>query len=233
MKHTVKYRHIILMIIGLSLFYDTVPALPREADVQTESELARVIKKIKDRERTLKTFTAHFKQTKTSQLLREPLHSEGLIYFDMSGRMLMKVIAPSPLILLLKDDQQMIYYPTLSRVEKKSLGKTDDIFKQYLGIGESIQALQSKFDIQLVTNPHSDRYHLKMIPKQRNVAKHFTMIEVVVNPNHWLPEQIHFKEKKGDYTTIQMQFTSINEPLPSDIFEIEVPDDIEANSRGR
>ena len=228
-----KYRLIILIFIGLSLFYDTVPALPHEADVQTESELFRVIKKIKDKERTLKTFTAHFKQVKTSQLLREPLHSEGLIYFDMNGKMLMKVIAPSPLILLLKDDQQMIYYPTLSMVEKKSFGKTDDIFKQYLGIGESIQALQSKFDIQLVTNPHSDRYHLKMTPKQRNMAKHFMMIEVVINPNHWLPEQIHFKEKKGDYTTIQMQFTSINEPLPSDIFEIEVSEDVEANGRGR
>ncbi|UCD89485.1 MAG: outer membrane lipoprotein carrier protein LolA [Desulfobacterales bacterium] len=233
MKHTVKLKHIILILIGLSLLFDTLPALSREADVQTESDLSRIIKKIKDKERNLKTFTAYFKQVKTSQLLRDPLHSEGLIYVDTSGRMLMKVISPLPLILLLKNDQQMIYYPALSRVEKKPFPNTDDIFKLYIGMGESIQAMQSKFDIQLVSNPHSEHYHLKMTPKQRSMAKHLMMIEVVVNPKHWLPEQIHFKEKKGENTTIQMQFTSINEPLPSDIFEIEVPADMEANSRGK
>ena len=225
MTYAVKYRYIMLLFVGLSLSCYPYSAFSYEANLQSESDLSRVIKKIKEKEKTLKTFTATFKQTKKSELLREPLHSEGLIYFDMSGRILMKVIVPSPLILLLKENRLILYDPDLSRAEKISFGKTDDIFRQYLGIGASVKALKTKFEIELVKNPPSTGYHLKMTPKNNVTAKHIMTIEVLVNPNHWLPEQIHFKEKNGNYTTIQMQFTSINEPLPSNIFEIDLPKD--------
>ena len=224
MKHAARYVFIVLSFVSLSLFRYTYPVFSYEEDHQSESELNRVISNIKKKEKTLKTFTATFKQTKKSHLLREPLQSEGLIYFDMSGKMLMQVISPSPLTLLLKNNQQILYYPDLSRVEKKTFGKTDSIFRKYLGIGESVEALKKKFEIELVTNTPLKGYLLKMTPKDKTTAKYMVVIEVLVNPKHWLPEQIHFKEQEGDYTHIQLRFTSVNEPLPPDIFTIELPE---------
>ena len=225
MKYAVQYRYIMLLFFGLSLSCYPYSVFSYQGNLQPESDLSRIINHIKEKEKTLKTFTATFKQTKTSELLREPLHSEGLIYFDMSGGMLMKVIAPSPLVLLLKENQLILHYPDLARVERKTFGKSDDMFRKYFGIGESVKTLKTKFEIELVKNSSSTRYHLKMIPKKRLGTKHMARIDVLVNPTHWLPEQIHFKEKNGDYTTIQMQFTSINEPLPSNIFDLGLPED--------
>jgi outer membrane lipoprotein-sorting protein len=223
MKGTARYVWIMLLIVGLGLFKYAYPGFSYAEDQQAESELNRVISNIKKKEKTLKTFAATFKQTKQSQLLREPLQSEGLIYFDMNGNILMQVISPSPLTLLLKNNQLVLYYPDLSRVEKKTFGKTDNIFRKYLGIGEPVEALKKKFEIKLVTNSHLKGYLLKMIPKDKTAAKYMAMIEILVDPEHWLPEQIYFKEQEGDYTHIQLQFTSVNAPLPPDIFVIELP----------
>ena len=105
--------------------------------------------------------------------------------------------------------------------------------KQYLGIGESVNTLKARFNIEMVANSSAKHYHLKLIPKQPGTAKHIESIDVVVDTGHWLPEQIQFKEKKGGHTTIQMRYTSINEPLPSNIFEMDMPEGVETDSRTR
>lgn len=227
-------RHAVpILLLIVCLLSGPVSSFSHESDVRSASELDRVVQKIKEKEATLKTFTATFKQTKASDLLREPLHSEGIVYFDIDGGILMKVISPSPLTLLLKENQQMLYYPDLSRIEKKYIGKRGDVLKQYLGIGESVNTLKARFEIEMVANSSAKHYHLKLIPKQPGTAKHIKSIDVVVDTDHWLPEKIQFEGKQGDSTTIQMQYTSINEPLPSNLFEMDMPEGVETNSRTR
>jgi len=200
---------------------------PSETEPQPETELSWVMKNIKEKEKNLKTFTARFVQTKKTYLLREPLHSEGIIYFDSSGKMLLKVISPSPLITLFKDSRLFIYYPDISKAEERYLGKTDTIFTKYFGMGQSFEELKKQYAIQLVSKTHSDSYHLKFIPKMKPITKYIDSIEVVVSPKHWLPNHIHFKETKGDDTSLTLYFISINEPLPQGIFQIDFPKDHE------
>ncbi len=223
MKNAAFYKYLIFTLLCLSLLGHPYPVFSSEKDFKSKSELDRVINNIKEKEKSLKTFIATFMQTKKSQLLREPLQSEGLIYFDISGKILIKVTRPSQVTLLLKDNQRVVYYPDLSKVEKRTFGKKNNIVRKYLGIGEPVEELKKKFEIELVPDKSSSDYHLKMIPKNKTTAKHIDMIQVFVSPTHWLPERIHFKEKKGDYTTIELTFTSINEELPQDIFSIGSP----------
>ncbi len=226
MKKSLFTKYIISISLCLGLFLYPYPVFPSETDLQSESELNWVIKNIKEKEKNLKTFTAKFVQTKKTYLLKEPLHSEGMIYFDYTGKMLMKVTSPSPLIVLLKNNLLFIYHPDLSKAERRYTGN-ENILKKYFGIRHSIKELQKRYSIQLVSKTHSDGYHLKLIPKMKAIARYIDMIEVVVSPKHWLPEEIHFKEVKGDYTSIQLEFTSINEPLPPGIFTVDFLEDYE------
>lgn len=227
MRRSLFKKYIMPISLGLSLFLYPYLVFPSEADQQSESELDWVIKNIKEKEKTLKTFIAKFVQTKKTYLLQEPLHSEGLIYFDFTGRMLLKVTSPSPLMVLLKNNLLLIYYPDLSKTEERHLGRTDNILKKYFGIGQSIGELKKQYEIQLISKTHSGGYHLRLIPKEEKIARYIDSIEVVVSPKNWLPEQIHFKEVKGDYTSLRLQFLSVNEPLPTGIFKIDVPEDFE------
>ena len=158
-----KYR--VPIVLCLILFLYPYPVSPSETEPQLETELNWVIKNIKEKEKNLKTFTAKFSQTKKTKLLREPLHSEGIIYFDSSGKMLLKVISPSPLIALLKDSMLLTYYPDVSKTEERYLGRTDTILKKYFGIGQSIEELRRQCAIRLVSKSHSKSYDLKLIQK--------------------------------------------------------------------
>ena len=116
-------RHIAPILIIICLFLFPLHVFSSETELRPTSELTRVIKSIKEKEKTLKTFTVKFVQIKKSRLLREPLQSEGLIYVDVSGKILIKVIHPSLSTLLLKDNVLIIYYPDLSKTEKKNTWK--------------------------------------------------------------------------------------------------------------
>jgi len=229
MKKLLIKKYIVPISLCLILFFYPYPVSPSETEPHSETELSWVMENIKEKEKNLKTFTAKFSQTKKTSLLREPLHSEGIIYFDSSGKMLLKVISPSPLITLLKDGMLLTYYPDVSKTEERYLGRTDTILKKYFGIGQSIEELRKQYTIQLVSKTHSESYHLKLIPKMKPIKKYINSIEVEVSPKHWLPNHIHFKETKGDYTSLKLDFISINEPLPQGIFQVDFPKDDEGS----
>jgi len=226
-----KYILPILIIIGLFLYFPDIS--PSEAGRQSPSELLQALKHIKEKEKNLKTVIATFVQIKKSRLLRETLKSEGLIYIDLSGKILIKVLRPSPLTLLLKDNMQILYYPDSGKAEKKIIGRIDNILGKYLGIGQSLEMMQKQFEISFGDKLSPELCHLKMIPKNTATARFIDKIEIDVDRKNGLPEQIYFKEKQGDYTTIRLVYKAINEPIPSSIFSIELPEDNQSDTEER
>ena len=215
----------VFVFLWLGLCQYLYPALASETEVGTESQLNWVLNNIKQTELKLDTFSARMVQIRKTQLLKSPLQSEGLIYFDSEGKMLFKVTSPSPLLVLFKDGLVLINYPDLSKVEKIYMGR--NIFKEFFGIGQSIEGLERQYSIRLVSKTPSNSYHLRLVPKRETMRRYFDSIEVMVNPNHWLPERIHCRERDGDWTSIHLEFISINEPLPSNVFNMHFPENYE------
>ena len=215
-------KYAILIFVGLSLYLFTGPVFSSETDTLPTSKLDWIMTNIKEKEKNLKTFTARMIQTKKTRLLRDPLHSEGFIYFDYTGKTLLKITAPSPLIVLLKDNMLFLYYPDLSKVKETYIG--NNVLRKYFGIGQSVEALRKRYVIRLMSEIPSDGYHLELIPKLKTITKHIDSIEVTVNPENWLPQRICFKEKTGDWTAIRLEFVSVNEPLPAGVFTFNFPE---------
>jgi outer membrane lipoprotein-sorting protein len=219
-----RYVYLTLLVVAICGANAAASAYAQTADVRAASELDRVIAKIQHKQAALKTFTATFEQTRTSDLLREPLHSEGVVYFDGGGRILMKVTSPSPLIVLLEKNRQVIYYPDLSRIEQKVFVQTSDIFKRYIGLGSSVETLKTRFAIEPVAGASATDYYFKMVPRQPDLAKQIAQIDVVVDPELCLPKQIDLTGTRGDHTSIRMRYTAVNETLPPDVFAIKLPE---------
>lgn len=229
MKLSLSKINLLHLLVIFYLSALPLQAISMERNTALELELDQVIKHIKEKEKTLKTVTVKFRQTKNTYLLHEPLHSEGLIYFDASGKLLMKVTRPSPLLILFKYSTILVYYPEISKTQERYIGNVENIIKKYLGIGQPVEALKEQYKIRLLKDTKSDGYHLKMTPQQKSVAKHMDSIDVFVKPETWLPERIVFTEVKGDKTELWLQFISINQPLPSGIFSIVLPDESNDN----
>jgi len=225
MKQFPLKKHIIGLPIALCLFLLPLQVFSFEKKPEQALGLDQVIERVKEKEQTLKTVVAKFRQTKKTYLLHEPLHSEGLIYFDSSGKLLMKVTSPSPVLILFKYSTILVYYPEISKARERYIGNVENIIKKYLGIGQPVDALKDQYEIRLLKDTKSDGYHLQMTPQKKAVAKHVDRIDVFVKPETWLPERIIFTELKGDQTELWLQFITINQPLPSGIFSIALPDE--------
>jgi outer membrane lipoprotein-sorting protein len=215
-------KYAVLIFVGLSLYSYAYPVFSSEKDPLSTSKLDWIIKNIQGKEKSLKTFTARMVQTKKTHLLREPLHSEGFIYFDYTGKMLLKITVPSPLIVLLKNNMLVLYYPDLSKVKETYIG--NNVLREYFGIGQSVEELRKRYLIRLMSETPTDGYHLELIPKHKTIAKHIDSIEVTVGRENWLPQRICFKEKAGDWSDIRLEFISINEPLPAGVFTFNFPE---------
>jgi len=185
-------------------------------------DLNGILEKIKTRERSLKTFIATFSQTKKTQLLKEPLLSVGMIYFDNRGRLLFQVTSPSPVTILFKGGELITWYPDLSKVKKRYVGA--GAVKKYFGLGNTVEELKKQYHIELSPESKEEHYRLRLTPRTESMAKRIEIIGVEVGRDTWLPATIHFREQGGDFTTIKLDFISINEPLPPDIFKIDIPE---------
>ena len=217
-----QMKFTILVFLYIALI--PCPNLTASADPPplTDSEAKQLLIKIKDKENTLQTFIAKVKQTKKTQLFKDPLHSEGMIYFDKSGKMLLKMTQPSPVIIFFKGDRLYLHYPDYGKTEETYIG--NDFFKKYIGIGTSIDTFYEQYSVEIYSITKSGHYQIRMTPKQERMAKKIEMIDVIINTNDMLPDQIRILEKDGDDTSIALEFTSINQPLPKDIFFIDLGD---------
>ena len=73
------------------------------------TDLDRVLNNIEARHNSLRTFTADFKQIQQSHLFHQAQVSEGMLFFDYTGKMLMHMIQPHAFILLIAEDMTGLF----------------------------------------------------------------------------------------------------------------------------
>jgi len=222
-----RYGTCLLILIGF-LF---IPHKGISSPVSSQDESARIVQQLKEREKSLNTLTATFIQVKSTRLLKEPLHSEGTIYFQAPGMMLCKILNPTPVTLLFKNRLFLVYYPNTGKSKERHLG--NNILKEYFGMGKPIEEFEKHYAFTLDSIGNDGTYHLKLIPRQKRMAQRIEMIEMDIAPDQWLPHRIDILEKNGDFTSIRLEVTSINEPLAAEIFLVDIPDDGRGTGNGK
>lgn len=191
-----------------------------ETDNQSELNLEEVIQHIQTKEESLDTFVAKFVQVKRSRLLKEPLYSQGLIYFDRQGKILWKTTKPFPLVVLIIDDSLYLDYPDMAKTKRRNVARSVKPLKKYFGFGQSIEQLRQLYEMGLSHETNPNTISLRLVPKSKAISKRIETIEVVINTKNWLPEQVCFKEAKGGYTLLTLYFTLMNAGLPEGIFSL-------------
>jgi outer membrane lipoprotein-sorting protein len=216
-----KILSIILMLI---LLYPAMPVLSSETQKPAIWTVDDVLLHLKDRQRTLATFIAGFKQIQQNSLFDQPQVSEGTLFFDHNGKLLMKMTTPEAYLVFITDQEMIIGVPGSSSYRQKNLTGRNTFFKRVMGIGQSIDQFKNQYHIQMATTPCKETCELRLTPLKKSRRTPFASIRATIDTLQWLPETIHLEETGGDVTTFHLQFTSINQPLPDRIFDIPLPD---------
>ncbi|MBW1723285.1 MAG: outer membrane lipoprotein carrier protein LolA [Deltaproteobacteria bacterium] len=216
-------RKPILMIswLLLSLFF-LFQGGPITSGAETDPNLLKVLRKVKEREKSIRTFSAAFHQLKKTSLLEDPLRSEGRIFFDRSGKILLKITKPSVSTVLIKKGWITLYYPEFSKKEERYIGER--FIRKHFGLECSLEEIEKHYDIEFSEERYSGPYRLLLKPRDKAFRKYVSSIELLLDPGSWLPTSITVMEKGGDVTRITLKFLSINEPLPKGVFRPDIPD---------
>lgn len=211
------------LILTLILLYPVTPALADEmqkADWTVEDVLLR----LKERERTLTTFVAGFKQTQRNSLFEKAQTSEGILYFDHDGKLLMKMTMPEPYLVFITDRKMILGVPGSPSYRQKNLSGQNTFFKRVMGIGQSVDQLKTLYDIQMVAGSCKESCEIRLKPLKKSRRTPFKSIQASIDTQKWLPEAIYIEETGGDVTSFHLEFRSINQALPDRIFDIPLPD---------
>jgi outer membrane lipoprotein-sorting protein len=207
------------ILLLLLLFCPSMVTMASEIQ-QSVRTAEDVLLKLEERERTLATFIARFKQIQENSLFAQSQISEGTIFFDQGGKLLMKMTTPEAYLVFIANQEMIIGVPGSSSYRQKRLPGGNNFFKQAMGI----DGLKNRYDTRMISAPAKESCELELKPLKRSRRTPFSTIRVRINTLEWLPEMIHLEESDNDVTTFHLEFISINQPLPDGIFDIPVPD---------
>jgi hypothetical protein len=131
------------LILTLLLLSPSIPAISAETQ-KSDWTVEEVLLHVREREQTLTTFIAEFKQIQENSLFAGAQVSEGTLFFDHSDKLLMKMSAPEAYLVFIGDQKMILGVPGSPSYRQKKLPGKKPFFKQVMGISQ----LKNQYDIR-------------------------------------------------------------------------------------
>ena len=210
----------------LALLGGGAAAPPPPKHAQPEPDLAAVMERFDASQAKIRTISAHFEETKTIALLRDPVVQSGDFYHTKPDKFLWEYTAPEPKLLMLNGKDIVAYYPKQKRAEEIRTRFSKRIVK-YLGLGSVLKDLQDEYQISLDRkNAVAGTDLLVLKPEGRQVAKRLSEIHIWVDREIGQPRRLEYIEADGDRTLIVFDRILINPEISLTKYDLRLPDDV-------
>jgi len=205
---------------------------PRDAAVEPEDRLAVLVERIRDESAKRASMEADFVQVKTSALLQESLESAGVFSFQAPDLARWEYLSPDPITLLIHGGEMFTWYRDIGRAERISVGRVSQRVLEYLSASSSIGTLLEYFTVYMYTPADvSQPYRLELKPRFKRIEKRLKSLEIWVEPEQYLPVRMRYLEADDDVTEYRFENFRINEEIPAERFELDLPPGVELEER--
>jgi outer membrane lipoprotein-sorting protein len=155
------------------------------------------------------------------------------IHSEATGTMVLKRPAPHDIRTLVHitapDEQQLfvgngvadVYYPKINTIQERKIGKYQTLFEQYylLAFGGSGKDLVANYDVSYIGSDALGA-HLQLIPKNAEVKKNFTKIELWLTEDRAVPSQLRLTTPSKDSTTFVYTNVILNPKIGNSDLEL-------------
>jgi len=218
-------------LLAAGLGAQEVPA-PRDESVAPEDRLGVLVERIRIESAQRHSMEADFSQLKTSAMLQEPLESAGVFSYQAPDRARWEYRSPEPITLIIEGEEMLTWYRDLGRAERVAVGRVSQRVLDYLSASSSIGTLLEYFDVYMHTPADaSEPYRLELKPRYKRIEKRLKLLEIWIEPEKYLPVRMRYVEADDDVTEYRFENFRINEEIPVDRFEIELPPDVVVETR--
>lgn len=205
---------------------------PRDPEVAPEDRLNLLVERIRVESAKRASMEADFTQLKTSSLLQEPLESMGVFSFQAPDRARWEYLEPDPISLVIRGEEMITWYRDLERAERIGVGRVSQRVLEYLSASSSIGTLLEYFTVFMYTPQNSaDPYRLELKPRYKRIEKRLKLLELWIEPVRYLPVRMRYVEADDDVTEYRFDNFRINEEIPLDRFELDLPAGVEVMER--
>ena len=196
-------------------------------------KLDRVLRKLNQLNKVLRTFQADIIQRKYLNIIQEYDELEkGKFYFkkETNGIYLKKEIEePRKTILLVTPQEIVVFYPKKNQAVRRKIDESQARYANF-GIGTSVNDLKSNFDITYLHDEVEGKmvYHVLMLnPKSPKLKSYFNSLNLWIEAGTGIPARQRIEEPNGDYTDIQFRKIEINKKVKDKTFELKMPKNVE------
>ena len=215
-------RHAIILITMLALLLGGIPALAADNSPGANESIALedILKKVEKRY-ALSGFTAGFFQSSTIKALNITDTAVGKISVKRPGKMRWIYEAPERQSIITDGNRLWIYRPDDNQV---MLGVAPSYFGEGKGASflTDVRVMQSTFDITVETPDVTDRYKLKLVPKQKSID--VTHVFVWIATQTWEVREVATYNTYGDETRLEFSHIEFIDDLPDPLFMFTIPD---------
>ena len=173
----------------------------------------------------IRTLSANFSETTTSQLLKDPIQSKGRFYLTKPSSVLWEYAEPEVMRFAIANDEYVGYFPRQNRAERSDVHRWSERIFRIFGVGQTSSELGKFYEIRLAPAARDDRGTrvLRLEPRKRRVRKHVEQVRLRVNTANYLPESIELSGKAGYVRVIEFSDLKVNPDLSAGLYNIEIP----------
>ena len=191
-----------------------------QTSAQSNWTSAEILKQVDRGAKEFQSLTADVERTKVTVVVDDHSTESGQIRMRRDSKMRIDLTTPDPRTILRNGDKLYIYNPKIRRVEEYNLGQHRALLDQFmlLGFGTSADDLRKSY---LITVEGEEAFgtqkvvRLQLTPKDDEVRKEISRIDLWLDEATWIPAQQKFYETgSGDYFTIRYTNVTRNVPIP-------------------
>jgi hypothetical protein len=131
----------------------------------------------------------------------------------------------------------LTWYRDLARAERVKVGRLSSQVLQYMNASHSLESLLHYFHATASFPAEAQPYKLELVPRFARVARRLASMTLWIDRALFLPVRVRYVEPNGDVTEYRLDDVRLNQPLPAERFELELPAGVEVREvdldRGR
>ena len=205
-----------------------VVAHPRQEGLEPSARLDALVELVRTEQQSVTTLEAEFVQVRESAMLVEPVESRGVFSYAAPDRVRWEYQSPDPISMLITGDEMTTWYKDIEQAERVQVGRHSQRVLKYLGAGSTMEDLLEYFKVSLtLPKDLSKPYKLELAPKFDKVAKRIQGMSVWIDPELYLPLRLRYVEADGDVTDMRFEDLRVNNHLPSERFELNIPNSVQ------
>ena len=183
-----------------------------------------ILKQVDRGAKEFQSLTADVERTKVTVVVNDHSTESGQIRLRRDSKMRIDLTSPDPRTILRVNDRLYIYNPKIRQGEEYDLGQHRAMLDQFilLGFGTTADNLRKNYLMSVEGEEalgSQKTVRLQLTPKDNEVRKEISRIDLWLDEATWIPAQQKFYETgSGDYFTVRYTNVTRNVPIPDSRF---------------